>query len=207
MTRSWPDPDALAARLARDLSPLRFAHVCSAARWAAALAPSLGVVPERAYVALLLHDTARDLPPDRMRRLLSRYRGRALDAGVRAAPGLWHGPAGAVLARRRYGVTDPGVLHAVAIHSVGAPGMSALARLVYLADFAEPLRVHPGSRPVRALARRDPARAFRGAVQGKLRFLKAKGIAPHPRTLALAQSLGLPASAGPSRRTRARERA
>lgn len=201
-----PDPDALAKRLARDLSPTRFAHALSAARWAAALAPAMGVTPERAYLSLLLHDSARDLPLARLRRLLSSYRGRALDARVRSAPGLWHGPAGAVVARRRYGITDPGVLHAIAIHTVGSPDMSALARLAYLADFAEPRRVHPGSQRVRALARRDPARAFRSAVQGKLRFLKAKGIAPHPHTLALARELGLRAPAGPIRHSRGRRR-
>jgi predicted HD superfamily hydrolase involved in NAD metabolism len=186
-----PDAAAIAARLARDLPPGRYAHSLAAARWAEGLAPAAGVAPSRAYMAALLHDCARDLSRPRAARLLRSYRGRHADAAVRAAPALWHAPLGALLARRRYGIGDPFVLRAIARHTLGGPRMTPLEQLVYLADYAEPRRTHPDSRRVRTLARRDPAAAFRAAVAGKLRYLAARRLTPHARTLALARELGL----------------
>lgn len=50
---------------------------------------------------------------------------------------LLHGPAGAIVARKKYGVEDEGILNAIAFHTTGKPGMDVLAQTVFVADYTE----------------------------------------------------------------------
>jgi predicted HD superfamily hydrolase involved in NAD metabolism len=183
------DPASIRARLARALDAKRYAHVAGTANLAAELALPAGVSPERAYLAGLLHDCARSLAPARLADILARYRGRFLDAHVRANPGLWHNPAAVYLAVHQFGVTDTGVLRAIGRHSTGAPRMQLLDKIIYVADYCEPNRRQADAGPLRALARRNLDAAFRRIVRSKLAYLRAHGIPPHPWSLALAEEL------------------
>lgn len=161
------------------------------AHLAAELAPGLGLDPRRAYLAGLLHDCARSLPPARLAGILEKYHGRFLDAQVLANPSLWHNPAGVYLAFHRYGVSSPDILRAIGRHSTGAPGMHLLDKLIYLSDYCEPLRGGE-IKPLRDLAQRDFHEAFRRVVKAKLKFLCEHDIVPHPLSLALARELDIP---------------
>lgn len=181
--------DFLAKKIKRDLPPGRRAHSFSVARLAEALGRRWGVDPPRAFVAGILHDCARDLSPAQQRTLLRGYRGRTWDAVTRSLPALWHGPAGAVLARRRYGVRDPGVLRAVALHSTGEPGMRTLDKIIFLADYAEPRRRFAAAAGLRRLAAEDLDAAVAAAVRGKNAYLRSHGLVVHPRSRFLLASL------------------
>lgn len=175
------------AWLRRALKPARYEHSLHAAELALRLAPAFGVPADRAALAGLLHDCARDLAPAAQRRLFPRaapYRAETLAN----APVLAHAWAGAELARKRYGVSDPAVLEAIALHATGAPGMGPLARLVYLADFANQGRTFREAALVRRLAALDPAAAFRAANYVKLLYAFGGGWV-HPLSVALWNSL------------------
>jgi len=71
------------------------------------------------------------------------------DLAQTPAPLVLHAPAGAVIAKQHYGVSDPAILRAIAWHTTGAPGMGHLAMIIFLADYCEPGRHFRGVGRVR----------------------------------------------------------
>jgi HD superfamily phosphohydrolase YqeK len=57
-------------------------------------------------------------------------------------------------------IKDREILEAVRVHTTGFPGMSTLAKVVYLADCLEPGRDFPGLIDIRNIARNDLDRAL-----------------------------------------------
>ena len=53
---------------------------------------------------------------------------------------LLHAKAGAILARDEYDIEDEDILNAIRFHTVGRPNMSLLEKIVFVADYIEPLR-------------------------------------------------------------------
>jgi nicotinate (nicotinamide) nucleotide adenylyltransferase len=170
--------------LARSLSPLRYQHSLHVAELALRLAPAAGVPQQKAALAALLHDCARDLPPAALRRLAPKSTP-GLAEILRGAPVLLHAWAGAALAEKKYGVADPEILEAIALHATGAPGMGPLARLVYLADLANQGRAFPEAKLVRDLAAADFGAAFKAANYVKLVYAFAGGGWVHPLSVGL----------------------
>ncbi|MEK7679585.1 MAG: HD domain-containing protein, partial [Deltaproteobacteria bacterium] len=107
--------------LKKFLSPGRYAHSLQTAELALRLAPGAGVPQQKAALAALLHDCARDLPPGERRRLFLKSAPRAALPGLTLveAPVLAHAWAGAALAREKFGVKDEEVLEA--IEGLGQP--------------------------------------------------------------------------------------
>lgn len=160
------------------------------ARLAERLGRCWGVNPERAFAAGLLHDAARALTLDGQRALLRGYRGRTWDPITRNRhSALWHAPAAALLARRRYGVRDTGILRAVALHTTGGPNMRTLDKIIFVADYAEPRRGFAAAAVLRRLAEKDLDAAVAVVVKGKHAYLRAQGSGVHPRSRALLASL------------------
>jgi nicotinate-nucleotide adenylyltransferase len=179
----------LAARreLERTLSPERWRHTLAVARWALELADRHGLDPEAAALAGLLHDAGRRYDPAALARMAPRLRRapwRVLTA--RRAPLLLHAYAGAELAARRFGVSDPAVLAAISDHTLGRRGMGPLERLLYVADASSEDRAYPGVARLRALAREDLDAAFARAAASKVRWARARGSWVHPRAGAFA---------------------
>ncbi len=58
----------------------------------------------------------------------------------RQVPHLIHADISAIVAREEFGVTDEGILNAIANHTLGTPGMDPLSCIVFLADSLEPGR-------------------------------------------------------------------
>lgn len=160
----------LAWRIARPhLSSERLRHTEGTARAAHWLAPLLGADPDRAVVAAILHDIARDLCPADL--VLS-----AQSAGiiVRTAdiisPILLHGRVAALIARES-GISDQDVLDAVERHVTGKSGWTSLDETVYLADKIEDGRDYPGVYEVRELVRAGkPRAALREALKNAIAY-------------------------------------
>lgn len=180
--------------LERTLSKDRYRHTLEVARLAAGLARRHGEDPAAAALAGLLHDAGRRFDPAGMIRYARRRRlpVPALAATLRNSPLLTHAYISADLAERRFGVDDPKVLEAIAEHTLGRPGMSRFARLLYVADFASADRGFPSAARVRRLAARDLDRAFREAARLKTHWVRKLGRWNHPitaRVLEFAESL------------------
>ena len=90
------------------LSDKRYEHTLNVKKMAVKLAKIYGEDEERAALAALLHDSAKEISKDEMREILRAYPQYAEGGEERPAP-VWHGVCAAILARTQWGVTDEAV--------------------------------------------------------------------------------------------------
>ena len=181
--------EEICAALKATLKPGRYTHTLGVAETALRLAPRYGVDPARAELAGLLHDCAKYMPIEEMRKLVV---GAVPDADAEELEtvSVLHAPAGAVWAAREFGVRDRGILSAIRKHTLGDAQMSALDALIYTADFIEPNRTpFPGLEEVRSLAETDIFAATRKCAELTNRHLAEQGRQAHPRTLRMLEKL------------------
>ncbi|MER3451203.1 MAG: phosphohydrolase [Thermus sp.] len=162
--------------------PERFAHIQRVAALAQEIARNNGLDPERAYLAALLHDAARDLPEAELLRLAPPE-----NEVERAHPLALHGRAARVLAQQ-WGVRDEKVLEAIEGHVYGVDPENAIGMALYVADISEPERGVNGEIRELALAGRL-LEAYRQAVRNKVAYLERKGVPLHPKTLEVYERL------------------
>ena len=131
-------------------------HIEAVAAEARRLARLHGVDEERAALAAWAHDIVRATDPAELLRL-ARELGLNPNEVEKAAPILLHGPVAARLLPSRYGVEDEEVLASARWHSTGRAGMSALEKVLLLADKVEPGKVaeRPDLEDIRRLAETD----------------------------------------------------
>ena len=174
---SWVD------RLYKALNPHRFAHSLSVARTSVQLALRYGIDVVLAEEAGLLHDCAKCLSLDEMRKIARKHQ-LTDDPEFLASASLLHSVVGACVAREDYGMEDPEVLEAIAYHNTGCAGMSRLAMCVCLADFIEPNRTpFPGLAEVRRLSEVSLERALLLSLESVADHVRSGGRSLHPRTL------------------------
>ena len=180
---------AMYAKLRRTLSDKRLTHSLLVASTARMLAQRHGVNPEQAALAGLMHDCAKCLPLATMQKLAKDNR-LLLDKETLQSGNLLHGPVGAVVAEKEYGITDPNILSSIRCHTTGKVGMLPLDMIVYLADKIEPSRrSYPALEEVRALAQKDLAAAMRHSLESTLAYVRSQNTAPHPLTQQVADWL------------------
>jgi nicotinate-nucleotide adenylyltransferase len=177
----------LLAALESGLKPGRFVHTLAVRRLAEALARRWGEDPRRASKAALLHDCGRLIRKRRLARYVRDHGLRVplLAQVARRQPGLLHAYVGEDLARRRFGCRDRAVLRAVRNHTLGAPSMSRLERILYVADAVSEDRSHPQAAPLRRLAFRDLEAAFAATLAAKLSHAVSRGAWLHPMSVSL----------------------
>ena len=178
-----------ARRLAKKrLSAKRYQHTLNVRRMAVKLAKRWGADPEKAALAALLHDTAKELPREEMLQILKDNAIMAENAQNRPSP-VWHGICAAILAQTQWGVEDEAILSAIACHTAGKPGMSKLDKIVYLADMTSAERDWPGVNKLRKLELKDLDRAMREALEMNLHWLEESGKPVDEETRAALEDL------------------
>lgn len=182
------DFEAMRDEVRRRLGPDRFRHTLGVVETAVRLAKQFGVDEEKARLAALLHDVAKD---ESKKRLLNR----ALDFGIvlteieLRAPELMHAPVGREVARREFGVEDEDVLAAIRWHTTGRAGMSPLEKVIFLADAIEPGRDYPGVEEIRRAAAVSLDGAVLLALDKSLLYLIQRGKLIDPHALAARNAL------------------
>lgn len=169
-------------RLEAVLSQKRYIHSVNVMETAIRLAARYGEDADKAARAGLLHDCARDMKADEAMRLCGIY-GIEVDDISHIQPELLHGRLGEKLASRLYGEDDPKVLKAIAIHTMGCPGMELLDKIIFIADYIEPARTFPGSEAMRIEAFDDLDRAVLSALDSTIKYVVGKGGLLHLDTI------------------------
>ena len=156
------------------LSEKRYQHTLNVKKMAVKLARRYGVNEEKAALAALLHDAAKEIPKEEMKALMAQYPQYAEGGESRPIP-VWHGVCAAILARTEWGVTDEAVLSAIACHTAGKPGMTKLDKIVYLADMTSKERDWPGVNKLRKLEMKDLDAAMLAALKQTNDFVLSQG--------------------------------
>lgn len=161
----------------------RWTHTKNVKKMAVQLAERWGENPEKAALAALLHDSAKEMPREALLQIFADNAIIAENAPARPAA-IWHGIAAAILAETRWGVTDPEILSAIRCHTTGKPGMSLLDKILYLADMTSEERDWPGVEELRRLEMEDLDKALLVALKQSIDFVKEKGGALDPESVA-----------------------
>ncbi len=136
--------------LKQNLSEYRFRHTIGVAQTAKELAEIYGEDKERAYLAGLLHDIAKEMPIEEMLKTADKYSAK-LDELTKTSTALMHGVIGAYMAEDLFGI-DEKIFDAIKYHTTGKADMSLLTKIIYIADYVEPNRSFSGVEKVRAEA-------------------------------------------------------
>jgi len=163
------------------LSDKRYAHTLRVAETAERLAKLHGLDSERARLAGLLHDTAREVGKEELLRVAGED-GLPVGDFERERPILLHGPVAAELAREDLGVEDGEILDAVRVHTTGEPGMGPLALALFVADKIEPGREQSGVEDLRELAPVSLHRAARAALEDSISYNERRDHPVHPKS-------------------------
>ena len=176
-----------AIKLYRYLGPKRLLHTLNvgilSVRYAGIYDKSLC---DKALIAGELHDCAKELD-EALQIEMAKERSGDMFLDKK----LLHSPAGAVMAQREFGITDPEILDAITYHTTGRGGMTLLDKIVYLADKLEPSRTYANLTQERLLAVTDIDEALKLCVKSVKRKFESRGQQIHPITADFMNDLGL----------------
>lgn len=143
--------DALRQQVRTVLSVNRLTHTLSVEEEAAGMAGLLLPEKENAVrAAALLHDITKQMPLPQQE-ALCRSAGIVLTAEDLAAPKTLHARSAPARILAEFPTfATPEILDAVRLHTTGGAGMSVFSKIIFLADYTEPLRPYPACRETRA---------------------------------------------------------
>ena len=165
------------------LSDKRYEHTLNVRKMAVKLAKHHDADEDRAALAALLHDAAKEISKDEMRAIMKAHPEYAEGGEERPTP-VWHGICAAILARTEWGVTDEAVLSAIACHTAGKAGMTQLDKILYLADMTSAERDWPGVEKLRKLEMKDLDAAMLAALRQTNGFVLSEGKPLDPESKA-----------------------
>ncbi len=156
------------------IKPTRYEHTKGVVKTAKHLAKVYGCDKKQAKTAALLHDCAKYISDDEKMRLCAKY-GVAVSPTEMENPGLLHAKCGAIVARHKFKVKDPEILHAIAVHTTGVPGMSLLDQIIFVADYIEPGRCEaPHLDRLREIAVKDLDEATYLILKDTVKYLNSR---------------------------------
>ncbi|PZL74681.1 HD domain-containing protein [Enterococcus plantarum] len=163
------------------MSERRFQHVLGVEETAIALAAKYGASEEKASIAALTHDYAKERPDEEFEMIILRdgYDQDLLNYGN----AIWHGLVGASMVQRELGIEDEEILEAIRLHTTGAAKMSLLDKIIYVADYIEPGRNFPGVNEARELALVDLDETVAYETKHTLLHLIEKEQKIYPKTI------------------------
>ena len=139
------------------LSDKRYEHTLNVRKMAVKLAKRHDADEDRAALAALLHDAAKEISKDEMRAIMKAHPEYAEGGEERPTP-VWHG-----------------ICAAIACHTAGKPGMSKLDKILYLADMSSAERDWPGVNKLRKLEQKDLDAAMLMALKQTNDFVLSQG--------------------------------
>lgn len=160
------------------LSERRLLHSLNVACLAVQYAVIHGVSPDKALIAGVLHDCAKELPSDEQREYAMVAAGPLFDNEK-----LWHSPAGSIYARKRFAIDDEEILNAIFYHTTGHSGMTKLEKIIFLADKLEPARTYSDLTLLREEALENLDNAMLMCMAEVSKKFKKKGREMHPYSL------------------------
>lgn len=152
----------------------RYEHTMGVAYTAVCLAMKYECDMEKAEEAGLLHDCAKCIPDEKKLKQCEKYN-ISITETEKSNPYLLHAKLGAFYAMHKYGITDREVINAILVHTTGAPDMTLLEKIIYVADYIEPHRKDaPHLAKIRRIAFEDLDMAVFMIMEDTLIYLKKK---------------------------------
>jgi len=164
------------------LTKERYMHSLGVADSSAKLADRYGYDAEKAYLAGLLHDCAKNIPKIQQLKICEDNH-MPLDDIERITDGLIHAKTGVIIAKTQFGLTDAELLDAISFHATGRENMTLIEKIVYLADMIEPFRQFKNLDDLRKEAFCDLESALIMQMNITIGFTLNKNSILHPATI------------------------
>ncbi|MFU2206599.1 bis(5'-nucleosyl)-tetraphosphatase (symmetrical) YqeK [Streptococcus pluranimalium] len=173
--------DQLLEKLQSVMSAKRFTHVLGVEQAAIELARLNSYDQVKAGLAGLLHDYAKESSDQEFLDLIDKYQ---LDPDLKNwNNNVWHGVVGRYKIQEELGLTDPEILRAIEIHTIGAAEMTTLDKIVYVADYIEHNRDFPLVAKAREIAQQNLDQAVAYETINTVAFLAQKAQPIYPKTI------------------------
>ena len=169
-------------QLKKDLKESRYYHTIGVTYTAASLAMRYEMDTDRAILAGLLHDCAKNLPEQESKDLISKA-GMEITEFEEKNPALLHAKSGYILAKDKFGVDDEEIRHAILVHTTGCPDMNLLDKILFIADYIEPGREkQPNLKELRKEAFIDIDACLLHILKNTVEYLEESGKILDPMT-------------------------
>ena len=162
------------------LSSKRLLHTLNVAIYAAKLAKLHSANTDKALIAGVLHDCAKELPIEVQHEYAVIKSGGLFDNEK-----LYHSPAGAYVAENRYRIKDEEILNAILYHTTGHGGMTDVEKIVFISDKLEPARTYSDLTEMRAAALSNLNEAMKMVTEEIYEKFVARHQGIHPLTNAM----------------------
>ncbi|MBO1306517.1 bis(5'-nucleosyl)-tetraphosphatase (symmetrical) YqeK [Enterococcus sp. 669A] len=177
------DREALMQTVQMRMSERRFKHVLGVEETAIALADRYGASTEKASIAALAHDYAKERSDEEFQLAIEQGDYPNKKELLKFGNAIWHGLVGADFVKRELGIEDEEILQAIRLHTTGAADMTLLDKIIYVADYIEPGRNFPGVKDARTIALRDLDEAVAFETKHTLSHLIEEEQLVYPKTL------------------------
>jgi predicted HD superfamily hydrolase involved in NAD metabolism len=166
------------------LKPERFIHCEGTAKMAVIIAEKYSLDKRKAAVAGILHDCARELGASKAGYYIKKYKIK-FDPVTKKIPELWHSLIGPYAAFEEFNIKDREILEAIKFHTAGNMHMGPIAKVLYIADYAEGHRKYYSSKKIRAkiITKISLDELLRLVLKYKLSYLIEEGKLIHKNSV------------------------
>lgn len=164
------------------LKKSRYEHSLGVSETASKLAKVYGANVEKARMAGLIHDCAKNMGDSEILKIIN-DNGIKIDKLSLKMPQILHGLAASIIAEKVMGIEEQDILNAVIYHTTGRENMSTLEKIIYLSDFIEPSRDFEGVKELRELAYKNLETALISAFDSSIKYVIYKQELLHMDTI------------------------
>ena len=161
--------------LKANLEEKRYIHISGVADTAKKLAKLNGVSEEKAEIAGLAHDIAKNLSKVKMKEII-KENNIVLSDVEENNENLWHSIIGPIEANNKFEIDDEEILDAIRWHTTGKENMSILTKIIYIADMIEPSRKFEGVDNIRKVTFEDLDMGVYYGLTHSIEFLLVKNL-------------------------------
>ena len=161
------------------LTNFRYEHSLLVAEEARLLAKHYNLDSEKAYLAGLVHDIAKDLIQEEEAYYINKYKLPRISEEFKR---IIHSYVGDVYLKEIYNM-DEEICKAVRVHTTASTDMTLLDKIVFVADKIEPGKDYPGIEEEREIARKNIDEAVLLCLENNYKKLISKGKKVYPLSL------------------------
>ena len=124
--------------LEENLSSKRFHHSLGCADTAQNLAKLFNLDENKAYLAGLIHDCAKNFDDEKSLDIIKNIIKTGFQENELKNPKTYHAIVGTYVAKQEFEIDDPEIIQAIKNHTIGAVDMTLFDKIIFLADKIEP---------------------------------------------------------------------
>lgn len=161
--------------LKENLQEKRYIHVKGVVTMAKRLAELNNFSEEKAEIAALAHDVAKNLSKDKMKEIITENN-IVISSLEENNSNLWHSIIAPIVAKDKLGIEDEEILDSIRWHTTGKENMSILAKIIYIADMIEPNRDFNGVEEIRKITIDNLDAGVYNGLTHSIQFLLTKNL-------------------------------